>query len=92
MARLPARLSVLLVDDSEKVRAMQRRLLRSIAPDWSFTEAPTGEAALALLEQGRAFDVVGPCARWCTESADEGVWACYACDEGAPPVPASPPL
>lgn len=55
---LPPRLAWLLVDDSELVRTSHRRILSKGGNGWEFAEAPTGEAALAMVSAGRQFDVI----------------------------------
>ena len=57
-ASLPLRLSVLLVDDNSAVRSSQRRTLSGASRGWAFAEVATGEAALALLTEGRRFDLI----------------------------------
>jgi signal transduction histidine kinase/CheY-like chemotaxis protein len=51
-------LSILIVDDAKINRAMlKRRFIKSIAPNCSVSEAPTGEEALSICER-ESFDVI----------------------------------
>lgn len=54
---LPERLSVLFVDDDMTLRKLFCRSLRKNWPNWTVSEAASGEVALAMLEE-RTFDVI----------------------------------
>ena len=55
---LPPRLSWLLVDDSQDVRLSHCRVLSKAGKGWWFSEARTGEEALAFVQSGGRFDVI----------------------------------
>ena len=55
---LPPQLSWLLVDDSSDVRLWHRRALGKGGKGWTFAEASTGEAAIAMVAGGQRFDVI----------------------------------
>lgn len=44
--------NVLIVDDSKLARMVVKSALRRIRPDWTITEATSGEEALAAVEKG----------------------------------------
>jgi signal transduction histidine kinase len=55
---LPAKLSVLIVDDERILRKLASRSISKIAPDWSIREAASGETALQLITCGESFDLI----------------------------------
>lgn len=54
---LPKHLSVLVLDDNEKLRQLFVRSLRRVAPGWSIREVHDGEAAMKAAEE-KAFDLI----------------------------------
>lgn len=55
---LPAKLSVLIVDDERILRKLASRSISKIAPDWSIREAASGETVLQLITCGESFDLI----------------------------------
>lgn len=57
-ADLPTSLNVLFVDDDVILRKLFSRSLKRVRPDWTISEAASGEKAIKMAEEGEKFDII----------------------------------